>query len=101
MTKTSALKVENYPRHYVRRETIVQKYRIDNVLAPDKEYDELVAHRKRVGAYQMEHYRAPYVRGCGLPAEQKRKRNKWNTILMRRAREVEKLHRRYININKK
>jgi len=95
MTKTSALKVENYPRHYVRRETIVQKYRIDNVLAPDKEYEELVAYRKRVGTYQMEHYRATYVRGCGLPAEQKRKRNKWNTILMRRAREVEKLHKKY------
>lgn len=97
MTKSSVLNVETYPRHYVRRETIVQKYRIDNVLAPDKEYEELVAYRKRVGAYQMEHYRAPYVRGCGLPAEQKRKRNKWNTILMRRARQVEKLHKKYIN----
>jgi hypothetical protein len=93
--KSSALKVETYPRHYVRRETVVQKYCIDNVLAADKEYEELVAYRKIVGTYQMEHYRAPYVRGCGLPAEQKRKRNKWNTILMRRAREVEKLHKKY------
>ena len=77
-----------YPRTYVRRETIKQRYRIDNVLAPDKEYQALVEKRKKQGDAQMENYRTPYVRGCGLPAEQRKKRKQWKKVLAARNRNM-------------
>ena len=77
-----------YPRTYVRRENTKQLYRIDNVLAPDDEYQALVEKRKKQGDAQMENYRPPYVRGCGLPAEQKKKRRKWKRLLEARNRNM-------------
>lgn len=77
-----------YPRTYVRREKTKQLYRIDNVLAPDDEYQALVEKRKKEGDAQMENYRPPYVRGCGLPAEQKKKRRKWKRLLEARNRNM-------------
>ena len=84
-----------YPRTYVRREKTKQLYRIDNVLAPDDEYQTLVEQRKKQGDAQMENYRPPLVRGCGLPAEQRRKRNKWKQVLEARNRSMTYRERKY------
>lgn len=84
-----------YPRTYVRRKKTKQLYRIDNVIAPDNEYQQLVEKRKKQGDAQIENYRPPYVRGCGLPAEQRRKRKKWKQILEARNRSMAWRERKY------
>ena len=89
MPKNSLYKdLHKCPRTYVRRIYVKQKYRIDNVLAPDSEYNALLELRKKQGREQIETYRAPFVRGCGLPNEQKKKRKKWKRILAQRHRSM-------------
>ena len=77
-----------YPRSYVRKEIIKQTYSIANVLASDEEYDALIALRKKQGDEQMENYKPPLVRGCGLPKEQKRKRKRIELVMRQRERQM-------------